>query len=117
MLSCFQFMSSCTLINLDREDDNGIEKYMCKLYGMKGIHLLDLLLVDLYVLTSRFATDMYKISLGDRRGIWFKCRLNNGLRPPLRVTLENRWRLEKRGGEIRLVMAMLSLQRVKGKRK
>lgn len=60
-------MSSCTLIIIDREDDDEVYKYLGKLYGMKGNLRIDLFLIVLYVLTFSFARDMYRISLDERR--------------------------------------------------
>lgn len=42
-------MNSRTLITMDREDDDGIEKYLGKLYGMKRTFNIDLFFTILYV--------------------------------------------------------------------
>lgn len=47
-------MSSRILITIDQEDGGGVEKYLGKLYGIKGTFLLDPFLNVLYILTFLF---------------------------------------------------------------
>lgn len=54
ILNYFQLPSSHTLVTWDREDDDGVENYLGKLYGMKRNFWLDPFFYFLHVLTTPF---------------------------------------------------------------